>query len=836
MVAKRDRRRGREWGGGTAFDPDDLPTWKGTGESFDSVQMCIEKLKSLSKPFLDWAGKAEQHEVRIPTFDLFKHEELSTEAILHTVRSHVAEDDIGDLFDDLDPIDSINAYEHEEPWKNRLILGDSLQVMNSLVQNEGQAGKVQMVYFDPPYGVRFNSNFQPFVKKTNVSSSESKDMSREPEMVRAFRDTWSLGIHSYLTYIRDRAMLARTMLNPSGSIFVQISDTNVHYVRQVLDEVFGMDNFVSMISFKTNPGLGSKYMSATGDYIIWYAKDKENAKFNRIYEYRPDEIGGRNASHVLFPDGTSRSVSQEDRNKSLKDFPEGTRFYSDTVLAGGFKSSKIPVKFQHEGKTYSRDDWQTNLEGLERLASENRIHVTKNSLRYRRFTDDFPYKEFKNLWTDTASGDLKKIYVVKTAVKVIERCMHMTTEAGDIVMDITCGSGTTPFVAEKWGRRWIAIDTSRVPLALTRQRLLTSVFPWFDLANPDKGPAGGFVYKKKVDRKSGKHVGGLVPKITLKSIAQNEEPEIVRIVDRPEETKKKVRICGPFVFESTIQSVEDLETANVETADFHKKMLEILRNAKQLDLPGGESLALGNIRELPDCDRVQAECIVKVKDKEKKAAITFGPEDSYVGNKLLLEAHDEARRQGYDHLLLFGFGIMAKAQESVNDGMKVPTSYVDVKRDVVMDDLLETDSSSQIFSITGMPDVALRKAGKNEDGEPLYVAEINGLDVFYPGKGENGETEHTSGDRLPCWMLDSDYEEHGTFCPTQISFPNTDAWEKIMEAVTRVDDPDAWDQLDYLQGTESIPFTIGESGEIAVKVINERGDELMKVCKAKDAK
>ena len=704
------------------FEPGDAPTWKGTGESFDSVQMCVKKLRSLSKPFLDWTGKAEQHEVRIPTFDLFKHEELSTEAILHTVRSHVTDDDIGDLFDDLDPADSINAYEHEEPWKNRLILGDSLQVMNSLVHNEGQAGKVQMVYFDPPYGVKFDSNFQPFVKKMSVKNGDDADMIREPEMVRAFRDTWELGVHSYLTYIRDRATLARTMLHPSGSIFVQISDTNVHHVRQVLDEVFGAENFMSMISFVTTSGLGAKYLPSTGDYAIWYAKDRENLKFNKIYKNRPDEIGGQNANKVLFPDGETRGVTKDDIEGRTK-FPKGTRFYiADKLTAVHNAASSKMVEFEFEGKTYCRSDWKTNHEGLQNLANANRIYASKNNLYYKRFTDDFPYQKMTNLWEDTMSpgagkgGENKKIYVVRTAVKVVERCMHMTTEAGDIVMDITCGSGTTPFVAEKWGRRWIAIDTSRVPLALTRQRLLTSVFPWFELANPNKGPAGGFVYKPKLDRKSGKHVGGLVPKITLKSIARNEDPETVRIVDRPEEIKGKVRICGPFVFESTIQSAEDLETANVEIADFHKKMLEVLRNAKQLDLRGGEALALDDIRELPDCDRIQAECTLKVKDKEKKAAIAFGPEDSYIGNTLLLEAHDEARRQGYDHLFLFGFGIISKAQQSVNDGMKVPTTYVDVKRDVVMDDLLTTDVTSQIFSITGMPDVRLRKAEKNEGG------------------------------------------------------------------------------------------------------------------------
>lgn len=793
-------------------------------------------MRELSKPFLNWSGKAEQHEIKVPTFELFKHEVLSTDVILRTAKAQNADDLMEELnFDDTDDIaDRINAYEHTESWKNRLILGDSLQVMNSLTVHEGMAGKVQMIYFDPPYGVKYNSNFQPFVKKTAVRDGTDDDMIREPEMVRAFRDTWELGLHSYMTYIRDRALLARTMLKESGSIFVQISDTNVHHVRQVLDEVFGVDNFVSMISFITAPGFTSKYLAPSGDYLIWYAKDRENLKFNRIYKDRPSEVGGRTANHILFPDGSSRGATKDDADGKTV-FPDGTRFYTADTLAAQSPAA-TSTTFEFEGKKYTKKNWKTGIEGLNRLAKENRIHATKNDIYYRKFTDDFPFREIVNLWTDTivtGSGDNKKIYVVRTATKIVERCMHMTTEAGDLVMDITCGSGTTPFVAEQWGRRWIAIDTSRVPIALARQRLLTSTFRCFVLKDPKKGPKGGFVYKQKIDR-HGKQVGGLVPKISLKSVARGEKPEMVRLVDRPEEVKGMVRVCGPFVIESTIQSVEDLEVANVETADFHKTMFEVLRNAKQLDLTGGDSLTLDSIRGLPDCNSIHAECVIETGGKARKAAIAFGPEEAYIGTTLLLEAHDEARRQGYDQLFLFGFGIMPKAQESAK-GMKIPTTYVDVKRDVVMTDLLKTDVTSQVFSITGMPDVKLRRAGKSDDGEQLYVVVINGVDIFHPGREEGEDMEHTDGKDLPCWMLDSNYEEHNAFCPTQVAFPATDAWEKMMRTLKATDDPEAWDQLGYLQGTESIPFIIGESGEVAVKVFNARGDELMKVSKAEDA-
>ena len=825
--------------GGAAFKgkagDHDYPTWKGTGESFKSVKECAAKLQEITKPFLNWAGKAELGEIKIPTFELYQHETLSADVILRTARAQCADDLMEELnLDSTDDLaDKIRAHEHTEPWKNRLILGDSLQVMNSLV-DEGQSGQVQMIYFDPPYGVKYNSNFQPFVKKTKVSEDGDDDMIREPEMVKAFRDTWTLGIHSYLTYIRDRALLARKMLAPSGSIFVQISDTNVHHVRQVLDEVFGSKNFVSMISFRTAGSFLTRHLSATGDYIIWYAKDKESLKFNKIYEERPSDIGSQNASHVLLPDGSSRRIGKRDLDGGDK-FPEGARFYMTEYLASQTPSSTTTT-FEFEGKKYSKNNWRTNLDGLNRLAENNRIHVTKNDVRYRKFIDDFPFQEITNFWSNrlvSSLGDNKKIYVVRTATKIIERCMHMTTEAGDLVMDITCGSGTTPYVAEQWGRRWIAVDTSRVPIALTRQRLLTSTFRCFELKDPAAGPSGGFVYQQKRD-KNGKHIGGLVPKITLKSIARNEEPEIIRIMDRPEEVKGMVRVCSTFVVESTIQSAEDLETANVDTTDFYKTMLEVLRNARQLDLRGGEALSLDSIRELPDCEHIQAECVFEAGGKEKKAAIMFGPEGSYVGSTILIKAHDEARRQGHDRLFVFGFGIMPKAQDWAN-GSRFPVTYVDVKHDVVMKDLLKTDMTSQIFSVTGMPEVTLKKAGTDDEGNQLYIAEINGLDVFHPGREASEELEHVDGKDLPCWMLDAKYDEHNAFFPTQVAFPSTDAWAKMMKDLKVAGDPSAWDRLGYLHGTESIPFAIGESGEIAVKVFNARGDELMKVCKAKDA-
>ena len=531
--------------------------WKGSGERFDSLSECAARLRGLTKPFLNWAGKAERHQVTVPTLPLFLHERHSTEAILETLKSHRVGGITEDLFADarLDHSDKIDAYEHKGPWTNRLVLGDSLQVMNSLLEYEGMGGQVQMIYFDPPYGVKFGSNFQPFVRKNSVKHGSDDEMIREPEMVKAFRDTWQLGLHSYLTYIRDRAMLARQLLTDSGSLFVQISDDNIHHVREVLDEVFP-DGFVSQVSFKTTSGFESSTLAAVGDFLLWYSKDRAKVHFNKIFQPQPIEPGKGNALQIYFPDGRYRGVKAAERRGEVS-VPKDARLYKpDNIQSQGTAAG--PQPFEYQGKTYfpgPNSHWKAKYpEGMERLAAAGRIHVSKNSIQYRRFADDFPFQQIGNIWTDTTTGNFseRKTYVVQTSTKVIERCMHMTTEPGDLVLDITCGSGSTPVVAEQWGRRWIAVDTSRVPIAIARQRLLTRVFDWYRLKDPQKGPAGGFVYKRKLNAK-GEEVGGLVPRVTLRSIANDEEPDMERLIERAEVMPKVTRVCGPFTVEATVQ-------------------------------------------------------------------------------------------------------------------------------------------------------------------------------------------------------------------------------------------------------------------------------------------
>ena len=459
----------------------------------------LAELRALSKPFLNWAGKAERLSLEVPTLPLFVHERLSTAAILETLKGHRRDDQPTqfELFGESDlPIHDrlLKAYEHRNGWVNRLILGDSLVVMNSLLGFEGLGGQVQTIYMDPPYAVKFGSNFQPFVRRREVRHNDDDDMIREPEMVQAYRDTWELGIHSFLTYLRDRLLVARELLHPSGSIFVQMSDTNVHHVREVLDEVFGPECFVSQISFQTTSGFQTKTLATLGDYLLWYARDPERLKVRKLFEGQPVIPGEGNARWVLLPDGSYRGVSAAERRRDVA-LAEGAKLYSpDNLQSQG--ASREPQPFEFEGTVYqpaANSHWKPNYpEGLERLVETGRIHVAANSIRYRRFASDFPHRERGNLWTDTLTGSFTEEtrYVVQTNPKVIERCLLLTSDPGDLVLDPTCGSGTTAWCAEKWGRRWITIDTSRVPLAIARQRLLTARLDYYRLKGPARGPGG----------------------------------------------------------------------------------------------------------------------------------------------------------------------------------------------------------------------------------------------------------------------------------------------------------------------------------------------------------
>lgn len=809
--------------------------WLGTGEKFRSLAECIARLRSLTNPFLNWTGKAERQQISVPTIPLFVHERHSTQAILETLESYKSAGSTLDLFGDpeLDVTDKLDAYEHKGPWTNRLVLGDSLQVMNSLLEYEGLGGQVQMIYMDPPYGVKFGSNFQPFVRKRDVKHGKDDEMIREPEMVKAYRDTWELGLHSYLTYLRDRLLIARDLLTNSGSMFVQISDENLHHVREVMDEVFGAENFMSIITFaKSGGGLEStSRIAARVDYIVWYAKNKSEAKYQPLYEKRDDALDS-GFDMVEFPDGTRRRVTKKEKDEGVQ-FPDDCKFFMSVTFSKPGPGSKYEI--EHEGRLFDsgRRWWGIPKESLQKVIDKGRTVTTKNEIRFVKYFSDFSYRGLSNLW-DNLGGAANPLYVVQTNQTVIQRCIQMTTEPGDLVLDPTCGSGTTAYVAEQWGRRWITCDTSRVPLALARQRLLTATYPWYELKEPNKGPSAGFQYSRRQNKK-GQEIGGLVPRITLKSIANDEDPETVTLVDKPESNKKVTRVCGPFTVEATIQAagsfLEEPEGIKESAATYDEprkyldRMVEVLRQSKTLRLPGNKSLQLDGVRPLGgDYEHLHAEAVEQNGD-ERRIAVMFGPQDGAIDSGIVLEAAREAWFAKFDALYFFGFAIQAKARELIeNRGkLKLPCTYVSVTPDVVMSDLLKTSKSSEVFSITGLPDLDLRSTGDNSpDGTKLYEVELRGLDIFRP---QDLETESVEADNLPCWMLDTDYNGMA-FVARQVFFPKTSAWDNLQKSLKAKFDSSVWD---HLAGTVSEPFVLGQHQRIAVKVIDERGNELMVV-------
>lgn len=473
-------------------------------------------------PVLTWAGKAERSIVDVPAPSIHVHEELSAQKIIGSVRRQRLQPPLFDV-SELDPAATMEFYEHDLKWSNRMILGDSLLVMTSLLDRERLGGKVQCVYMDPPYGIKYSSNFQPRIDDRAVGDDDNS-LTREPEMIQAYRDAWKLEVHSYLSYLRDRFTLVRELLADSGSIFVQIGDENLHRVAVLMDEVFGAKNRVATIAFAKTSGFATNTLPRVCDYILWYARDIEQVKYRPLYRVRADDDPALDKyDKVELPDGTRRSLTREER-RGTEPLPPGARRYTlGDLTSDGFRSTTT-VNYEFNGKTYHpgpNSHWKTTVEGLDVLAGAGRLEATSRSLRYVRFADDSPMSTYTDLWSDTASGDVSgKRYVVQTQPKIIARCVLMTTDPGDLVLDPTCGSGTTAFAAEQYGRRWITTDTSRVALAIARERLLTAVYPYYRLKDTQRGVDGGFLYSS-------------LPRTTLGSIAYGSEPEKIPLHDSP---------------------------------------------------------------------------------------------------------------------------------------------------------------------------------------------------------------------------------------------------------------------------------------------------------------
>lgn len=828
-------------------------------------------------PQLVWKGKDVQdaEDLAVPAVPIYIQEKIDPRALIENLRDTAkpGEEEAEytlfadfDGFVDLDFLERVDFYRHEGNWHNRMILGDSLVVMTSLAEKENLRGKVQMIYVDPPYGIKFGSNWQVSTRKREVGDGKVEDASREPEVIKAFRDTWELGIHSYLAYLRERLVVAHDLLTDAGSVFVQIGDENVHLVRSILDEVFGSGNFASLITFATTTTTTGRLLPGTTSYLLWYAKNIEQVKYRELFRSKvAGGQGGGAYALVQESDGGTRRMTPSER-KDVSILPEGARpFRLDNLTSPRVREARTgyyPVEFG--GRTFlpAKGEWKTNREGMARLLWASRIGVAGNTLSYVRFLDDFPAYPLSNSWDDTTIagfGD-PKLYVVQTNTKVVERCLLMSTDPGDLVLDPTCGSGTTAHVAEEWGRRWITTDTSRVALALARTRLMSARFPYYFLADseggaakeaeivrypPAEGPFSedvrkGFVYKR-------------VPHVTLKSIAQNpdiregmtrEEVEaaIARraesevLVDQPFEDKKRARVTGRFTVESLSphrvleeDEIDEALAGDPEVVQFETMMLDNLRKAGVQNTYKGERMEFERLEPLPGRQWVQAEGEYTESDgSRRRIAVSLGPEFGTVGSEQVALAAQEATRGiPYDMLLVTGFAFdpqaWAKAKEINPDVAerslgRLRVLLVRANPDLAMGgELLKKTGAGNLFSIFGEPDIDITVT----DGQ--VIVEVNGLDVYDP---TTGQVRSASTDDIACWFIDTNYDGTSFFVRHAYFTGGQQPYESLAKTLRAEIDPDAWASL---YSTVSRPFPPPGTGRIAVKVINHYGDEVLQV-------
>lgn len=860
-------------------------------EELAPVRLSFQKRDPDLDPQLIWRGKYDGDDrLTVQAPPLYIQEKvhpraLVQELIRETKAARPQPQEQLSLFADFNGIapdaDKTDFYQHDQNWTNRMILGDSLQVMASLSEREGLRGKVQCIYMDPPYGIKFNSNFQWSTTSRDVKDGKADNMTREPEQVKAFRDTWKDGIHSYLSYLRDRFLLARDLLTDSGSIFVQIGDENVHRVRMLMDEIFGEDNFVSTLAIQKTSYATSDYIPNLFDKILFYSKNLNILKYNKLYYKR--------------------------------EFQNINEFESRDLASAGAGASTYDYKFQgkifHPGVTRH---WKTQKEGLDRASKADRLFKSTNSLRYKRFNSDFSVSEVTNTWTDTIVGSFHepRRYVVETSPKVISRCILMATDPGDLVLDPTCGSGTTAYVAEQWGRRWITIDTSRVALALARARIMGARYPYYLMTDSPEGQAKeaelngrgpstaptfnnirlGFVYER-------------VPHITLKSIANNaeidviyekwqrtleplratlnaqlgeqwEEWEIPReadtawskeardtharwwqariarqqeidasiaaradyefLYDKPYEDKKKVRVAGPFTVESLSPhrmlavgaDGELLDPAapheGADGRDFVGMILENLKVAGVQQAHKDDKIDFTSLTPWPGA-MICAEGRYNEGETERRAGIFIGPEFGTVSRQDLVQAVREAADAGFDVVVACAFNYDAHAAEFSKLG-KIPVLKARMNADLHMSEDLKNNGKGNLFVIFGEPDISLlpETDAKGRETGMLRV-KVNGVDVFKPSTGEicSGEA-----DDIACWFVDTDYDEESFFVRQAYFLGANDPYKALKTTLKAEIDKDAWESL---HSDTSRPFPRPEGGRIAVKVINHLGDEVMKV-------
>ncbi|WP_269305843.1 site-specific DNA-methyltransferase [Aeromicrobium sp. HA] len=825
---------------------------------------------------------------------IYIQEKIDPRVLVENLRRTAARPDdepeltLFDTFDGLDELEQVDFYQHDANWSNRMILGDSLQVMASLSDREHLRGKVQMVYIDPPYGIKFGSNWQVSARNRDVKDGRLEDAVREAEVVKAFRDTWELGIHSYLSYLRDRLLAARDLLSESGSCFVQIGDENVHLVRSLMDEVFGPENFCSQINYLTTTGAGSPavrtdVLASISDTVLWYARSKEDVKYRTLYKRR--SVGDDANYRFVQEDGVIRSLSSAELARVEELAKAGAKVLSQNPLTSqtGGVTTQFPVEFAGKEFRPAKGGWKTNAEGMERLRHAGRLMSSGSTLRFARYFDDFPFQAISNFWSDTRQSGFgeAKVYVVQTASRVIERCMLMCTDPGDLVLDPTCGSGTTAVSAEQWGRRWITIDTSRVALALARQRVMASRHPWYLLADSAEGhkkeqsltahvvPRSNFAN----DIREG-FVYDRAQHITLKSIARN--PDIVAglsgdeidtairrhadyelLYDRPYEDPKKVRVAGPFTVESLSphraisfgdapESLSETDAAkDADGPNFEQSILDNLakagiqngQRAEKLKFEAFETYAGRYIQaigqQIPNAEHASP----------SRIGIAIGPQYGTVSAKYVKDAAREAIRAGdIDLLCVLGFAFDPQATnvteedgftiEASDEGFaqiggartvgRLPVLMVRMNADLLMGEELKKTGSGNLFTVFGEPDIDLRSTDEG------YIVDLKGVDIYDP---TTGEVRSSDTGQIALWMIDTDYNEESFFVRHCYFTGGNDPYKRLKTALKADIDADAWESL---YQTISRPFPKPSTGKIAVKVINDYGDEVMKIFEVSD--
>ena len=804
-------------------------------------------------PTLVWASKAERTSFEVPTVSLHVHERIEPRTIIDAVRKRNGSETQLSFFaspDENPPIrQAIEFYKHRHNWTNRLIAGDSLLVMNSLLEKEGLAGQVQMIYIDPPYGIRYGSNFQPFVNKRNVIDGRDEDLTQEPETIRAFRDTWELGIHSYLTYLRDRLLLARNLLTETGSIFVQIGDENLDLVAGLVAEVFGRENRVATINFVKTGGSSASTLPEVADYLIWYAKDISRVKYRQLYEQLTRrEIIEFFSWHAMveLSDGTSRKLTSEERFAPDQNVPEGARiFRRERLVSPGTSTTGRSDAFVWQGIQYKcplGQQWRVSMEGMNRLAKLGRLAAFEGQaeLMWKRYEEEVPGRRIHNVWARQMSAANIK-YIVETYSKVIERCILMTTDPGDLVFDPTCGSGTTAYVAEQWGRRWITCDTSRVALTLAKSRVMTAMFDYYRLSHPEEGVGSGFNYRA-------------VPKVSAASLAYDEPSQDIVLYDRPTIDRAKTRVTGPFSVEAvpapSVKPLAEIEdTVPLPADDSVSRTGETQRQGDWRDEllktgirgKAGQRISFARLEPLSGTRWLHAEGETRPDDSgaehihepgtaynSERVVVSFGPDHAPLEQRQIALAIEDAQRlvPAPKIIVFAAFQFDPEASKDIDETNwpGVTLLKAQMNADLLTDDLKKKRSSNESFWLIGQPDVSLVRIAEGEH-EGKYRVSVQGFDYY---NTKTGDVESGGANQIAVWMLDPDYDGRSLF-PRQVFFPmsdDDDGWAKLSRDLKSEIDLDL---VESYRGTVSLPFEPGDHERAAVKIVDDRGIESLRI-------